>query len=297
MLPRGVRGSTRYRPTDAPRRPGRHRRRGRRDLEAHREGGPDGRPLRAGRARRAGAGGGPPGRGAAPGPARGGVGDAERRRRRAGRRAVAHGRARSTARSTRLADGVGARVGGRAVRRAARRCSAGSTEPEVAFLRRLLGGELRQGALAGVMADARGQGRRRAADRGAPGRHARRATSAAAAAAAQDGGRDALEAVGLKVGRPVQPMLASHRRRRSPTPSRRPASVGRVEARRHPHPGPPSTATTCAIYTRNLNDITDRLPEVVDAGAVAARPTPSCSTARPSGVDADGPPATCSRTR
>ena len=40
---------------------------------------------------------------------------------------------------------------------------------------------------------------------------------------------------------------------------------GRVEARRRPRPGAPATATTSRVFTRSLDDITDRVPEVVEA--------------------------------
>ncbi|HEY9267048.1 MAG TPA: ATP-dependent DNA ligase, partial [Mycobacterium sp.] len=84
---------------------------------------------------------------------------------------------------------------------------AAATEIEQTFLRRLLAGELRQGALIGVMADAVG----RAADIPAP--VVRRAAMLggelpAVAAAALSGGTSALDQFTLRVGRPVGPMLA-----------------------------------------------------------------------------------------
>ncbi len=84
---------------------------------------------------------------------------------------------------------------------------AAATEPEQTFLRRLLGGELRQGALVGVMADAVAK----AADVAAPA--VRRAAMLggdlpAVAAAALTGGEAALDQFTLKVGQPVGPMLA-----------------------------------------------------------------------------------------
>src|ERR1700755_3302638 len=84
---------------------------------------------------------------------------------------------------------------------------AAATEPEQTFLRRLLGGELRQGALVGVMADAVAK----AADVRAP--VLRRAAILggdlpAVAAAALTGGEAALDQFTLKVGQPVGPMLA-----------------------------------------------------------------------------------------
>ena len=84
---------------------------------------------------------------------------------------------------------------------------ANATEAEQTFLRRLLGGELRQGALVGVMADAVAK----AAD--IPAASVRRAAMLggalpAVAAAALTGGEAALEQFTLKVGQPVGPMLA-----------------------------------------------------------------------------------------
>ncbi|MCP2249805.1 DNA ligase-1 [Lentzea aerocolonigenes] len=83
-----------------------------------------------------------------------------------------------------------------------------ATEAEQDFLRRLLTGELRQGALEGVMLDAIAS----AAD--VPGEVVRRAFMLSGrlpetAVAALDGGAAALEAFRLEVGRPLRPMLAS----------------------------------------------------------------------------------------
>jgi DNA ligase 1 len=84
---------------------------------------------------------------------------------------------------------------------------AAATESEQTFLRRLLAGELRQGALVGVMADAVAK----AADITAPA--VRRAAMLggdlpAVAAAALTAGEAALDQFTLKVGQPVGPMLA-----------------------------------------------------------------------------------------
>jgi ATP-dependent DNA ligase len=83
-----------------------------------------------------------------------------------------------------------------------------ATAEEQGFLIRLLSGELRQGALDGVMADAV------AAAAGAPAAEVRRAVMfrgslGAVAAAALAEGPGALRAFGLEVGRPVRPMLAT----------------------------------------------------------------------------------------
>ena len=82
-----------------------------------------------------------------------------------------------------------------------------ATEPEQDFLVRLLFGELRQGALEAVLVDAVA----RAA--GLPAARVRRAAMLAGdlapvAAAVRTGGEAALDAFGLRVLQPVQPMLA-----------------------------------------------------------------------------------------
>ena len=85
-----------------------------------------------------------------------------------------------------------------------------ATEPEARFLVRLLGGELRQGALEGVMVQALA----RAAD--APPAAVQRAFMlrgdlAAVAEAVLADGPPALARFRLEVGRPVRPMLAASR--------------------------------------------------------------------------------------
>jgi DNA ligase-1 len=123
-----------------------------------------------------------------------------------------------------------------------------AADVEQTFLRRLLAGELRQGALIGVMADAVAK----AAD--VPAADIRRAAMLAGdlpgvAAAVLEDGRPALAKFRLQVGRPVGPMLAQTA-----------TSVGDAldrlggEAGRH-----------VSIYTRSLDDVTTRLPEVVEA--------------------------------
>ncbi|MEA2315599.1 MAG: ligase 1, partial [Solirubrobacteraceae bacterium] len=83
-----------------------------------------------------------------------------------------------------------------------------ATEPEAEFVRRLLTGGLRQGALAGVMADAVGKAA------GVSAVLARRALMLSGdltrmAEIAITGGDEGLRAVGLELFRPVLPMLAS----------------------------------------------------------------------------------------
>jgi DNA ligase-1 len=139
-----------------------------------------------------------------------------------------------------------------------------ATAQEHTFLRRLLGGELRQGALTGVMADAVA----RAADVPAP--DVRRAAMLggelpAVAAAALTDGVAGLARFRLEVGRPVGPMLAQ-------TASSVPDALDRLGssavfeakldgARVQIH----RAGDRVSIYTRSLDDVTGRLPEVVAA--------------------------------
>jgi ATP-dependent DNA ligase I len=149
-----------------------------------------------------------------------------------------------------------------AARRAAvRALFARATADEQAFLERLLGGGLRQGALAGVMADAVAKAA------GVPAADVRRALMlrgdlGAVATIALAGGRDGLAAVTLEVGRPLAPMLAG-------TAADIPAALEKIApaavdwkldgARIQVH----RDGDDVAIYTRTLDDVTDRLPEVV----------------------------------
>ncbi|MGD9797275.1 MAG: ATP-dependent DNA ligase [Acidimicrobiia bacterium] len=138
-----------------------------------------------------------------------------------------------------------------------------ATAPEQSFLRRLLTGELRQGALEGVMADAvaRAAGTPLAAVRRAAMLGGDLATTAAVALTEGEAG---LTTVRLQVGRPVQPMLAAS----SPDAAAAIAEVGlasvewkldgaRVQVHRD--------GDDVALFTRNLNDVTARLPAIVEA--------------------------------
>jgi len=138
---------------------------------------------------------------------------------------------------------------------------AGAAPDEVDFVRRLLTGELRQGALAALVAEAVA----RAA--GVPLAALRRAVMLAGdlprmAAVAFGGGEPALAAVGLEVLRPVLPMLAST----SPDAAAAVTDLGlasvewkldgaRIQAHR--------ARGVVRLFTRNLNDVTGRLPDVV----------------------------------
>jgi len=136
-----------------------------------------------------------------------------------------------------------------------------ATPDEQRLVRGILAGELRQGALTGVLTTAVAN----AAD--VPVAAVRRGAMMAgdlgpAALAALTGGRAALDAVDLQPLRPVQPMLAS--------PAADVAEAidatglaqvdwkldgARVQAHRRDG--------DVRLFTRNLNDVTDRLPDVV----------------------------------
>lgn len=167
---------------------------------------------------------------------------------------------------------------------AVRSLFAAATGTEQTFLRRLLGGELRQGALAGVMADAVARAS------AIPAAEVRRAAMLAGdlpavAAAALTGGRAALAEFALQVGRPVGPMLAQTATDVADALERLGGTAvleakldgARVQIHR--------TGAEVAVYTRSLDDVTHRLPEVVaatlalpatdliaDAEAIALRP-------------------------
>jgi len=136
-----------------------------------------------------------------------------------------------------------------------------ATPAESSFVQRLLVGELRQGALAGVMADAVA----RAAE--VPVAVVRRALMLSGdigvtARVALTEGRAGLEGIGLELFRPVQPMLASTAE--SVEGAWEPGRTVSVEwkldgARIQVH----RRGELVRVYTRNLNDVTERLPEVV----------------------------------
>ncbi len=165
-----------------------------------------------------------------------------------------------------------------------------ATEDERQFLIRLVSGDLRQGALEGVMTDAVAK----ASD--APAAEVRRAhqlrgsladVAKAALAAAPGGEQDvvaALRAFTLRVGQPVRPMLAAS----APSLDAALAKISpaalewkidgiRIQIHRD--------GERVRVFTRTLDDITDRVPEIVamartlavssaviDGEAVALRP-------------------------
>lgn len=139
-----------------------------------------------------------------------------------------------------------------------------ATETEQTFLRRLLSGELRQGALIGVMTDAV------ASATGIPLAVVRRAAMLggnlpAVAAAGLTGGPVALDQFTLQVGRPVGPMLAQTATGVADALDRLGGTAifeakldgARVQIHR--------SGGEVTVYTRSLDDVTARLPEVVEA--------------------------------
>ncbi len=138
-----------------------------------------------------------------------------------------------------------------------------ATEPEAEFLRRLFTGELRQGALAGLMADAVAKAA------GVPGPITRRALMLSGdlprmAELAITEGEAGLREIGFEIFRPILPMLAATG-----------ASVDEAMA------GLERASVECKldgiriqihrrgdevrIYTRNLNEITPSLPGIKEA--------------------------------
>ena len=139
-----------------------------------------------------------------------------------------------------------------------------ATEVEQTFLRRLLRGELRQGALAGVMADAIAKAAT------LPAAQVRRAAMLggdlpAVAAAALTGDGPALDQFTLQVGRPVGPMLAQTAAGVAEALDKLGGTAifeakldgARVQIHRQ--------GEHVTVYTRSLDDVTARLPEVVEA--------------------------------
>jgi DNA ligase 1 len=138
-----------------------------------------------------------------------------------------------------------------------------ATDGEADFVKRLFTGELRQGALAGLMVDAVAKAA------GVSGELTRRALMLSGellrtAEVAMTQGEDGLRAVGFEIFRPILPMLAS-------TAASVPEAVGgfdrssvewkldgiRIQIHRRDD--------QIRIYSRNLNDITHTLPGIVAA--------------------------------
>lgn len=138
------------------------------------------------------------------------------------------------------------------------------TSQEQAFMARLLGGELRQGALDGVMIEAVAKAS------GAPSAAVRRALTLrgwlpAVGAAALAGGVAALSEFRLEVGRAVAPMLAGSAPNVAAALEKAGAPAAlewkldgvRVQAHR--------SGSEVRVFTRTLDDITAQVPELVEA--------------------------------
>jgi len=140
-----------------------------------------------------------------------------------------------------------------------------ATADEQRFLGGLIVGEIRQGALEGVLIEAIGSAA------GIPSARVRRAAMMAgdiavvASAVLGPDGESALAAYGIELFRPVQPMLADSAETVADALATEsvPMSIewkldgARIQVHRQDD--------RVAVYTRNLNDVTDRVPEVVDA--------------------------------
>jgi DNA ligase-1 len=138
-----------------------------------------------------------------------------------------------------------------------------ATEREHGFLLRLLGGELRQGALQGVMTEAVANAA------GVPATAVRRALmlsgdAGAVATSALAEGSHGLDRFRLTLLRPFQPMLAQTAAdldgalaRVSPAAVEWKLDGARIQAHR--------AGCDVRVFTRRLTDITERVPEVVEA--------------------------------
>ena len=165
---------------------------------------------------------------------------------------------------------------------------AAATDTEQTFLKRLLSGELRQGALVGVMTDAVAKAA------GVPAADVRRAAMLSGdlptvASAALIEGRAALADFVLQVGRPVGPMLAQPATGVADALERLGGAAvfeakldgARVQIHR--------AGDAVSIYTRSLDDVTARLPEVV-AAAMALPVTSFIADAEAIALRTDGRP-------
>nr|WP_152992573.1 ATP-dependent DNA ligase [Nonomuraea pusilla] len=141
---------------------------------------------------------------------------------------------------------------------------AGLTSQEQQFMRRLLHGELRQGALDGVMIEAVAKAS------GAPSPDVRRALTLrgwlpAVGAAALAGGASALREFKLEVGRAVAPMLASSAPnvaaalQKAGTPAALEWKIDGIRVQGH------RSGSDVRVFTRTLDDITPQVPELAEA--------------------------------
>jgi DNA ligase-1 len=151
---------------------------------------------------------------------------------------------------------------------AVRALFARATADEQSWLRGLITGETRQGAGDGVMLQAIAK----AAE--VPDAAVRRAVMLAGfagpvASAAHAGGVEALEGVSLEVGRPLRPMLAGA----APDVAAALATLGGevvVETkldgiRLQAHVDNRTAPATIRLFTRTLEEVTDRMPEITEA--------------------------------
>jgi len=140
---------------------------------------------------------------------------------------------------------------------------AAATAPEQRYLRGLIVGDLRQGALQSIVTDAVA----RAA--GVPAADARRALmllgdAGELARIALTEGVEGLRAVRLQVGRPIHPMLAGSApdlpaamAKTGPAALEWKLDGARIQVHRD--------GSDVGVYTRSLDDVTARVPEVVEA--------------------------------
>src|SRR3954447_8126756 len=138
-----------------------------------------------------------------------------------------------------------------------------ATEREQRFLRALLSGGIRQGALEGVMADAAAKAA------GVPAAELRRAVMlhgdlGDVAAVAIAGGVPALREIGLRVGRGIRPMLASPAAdigvaMEKLSPAAVEWKLDGIRAQVH------RDGSDVAVFSRSLDDITERVPGIVEA--------------------------------
>jgi DNA ligase-1 len=140
---------------------------------------------------------------------------------------------------------------------------AAATGAESAFLRGLVAGELRQGAQDGVMVDAIAKAADVAVSEVRRAFMLRGALPPIAVVALRDG-VDGLRRIGLEIGRAVHPMLAQS----APSVAEAVSQVGpaavewkldgiRVQVHR--------SGDDVQVFTRTLDDITSRVPEIVEA--------------------------------
>ena len=141
-----------------------------------------------------------------------------------------------------------------------------ATADEQRWLAGVITGETRQGALDGLMVDALIKAS------GLPAGSIRRAVMLAGvtgpvATAALTGGAEAVAAIGLVVGRPIRPMLAASSKSVTEAIETLTAPVGveakldgiRIQVHRD--------GESIRVFSRSLDDVTDRLPDVVEVVA------------------------------